>query len=289
MRSMTGFGLGERALGGGRVCAEVRSLNHRFLELRVRLPLEIADQTFFVEQLCRERLGRGRYDVSVRLDGSALPTPELDVQRVRGAYQTLQRLRDELAPGSELPLGLLAGFPGLLSTASVSDPEPLRGALSQAINAALESLDEMREAEGSHLASELGERLQLVRGLLGELARQAPALLEAQEKRLQQRLARLLGGVEVLDPARLAMEVAILVDRCDTTEEFVRLGSHFDQFEALLRAAGPSGRKLDFLLQEMGRETNTIGAKCQDASLSHLVVALKAEVERLREQVQNVE
>lgn len=289
MRSMTGFGLGERAFGGGRLCAEVRSLNHRFLELRVRLPLEIADHTFFVEQLCRERLGRGRYDVSVRLDGSVLPVPELDVARVRAAYQTLQRVRDELSPGNELPLGLLAGFPGLLSTASMSDPEPLRTALAQAIGAALASLDEMRAAEGSHLASELAERLRTVRTLLAELARHGPALLEAQEKRLQQRLARLLGGIDAVDPARLALEVAILVDRCDTTEELVRLESHFDQFEALLTAPGPSGRKLDFLLQEMGRETNTIGAKCQDATLSHLVVALKAEVERLREQVQNVE
>src|SRR3954464_1970575 len=106
MRSMTGFGLGEQHFGSGRVCAEVRSLNHRFLELRVRLPLEIADHTFFVEQLCRERLGRGRYDVSVRMDGSVVAPPELNVERLRAAYQTLQSVRDELAPGSELPLGL---------------------------------------------------------------------------------------------------------------------------------------------------------------------------------------
>src|SRR5262245_3976775 len=107
MRSMTGFGLAEHPLGAGKLCAEVRSLNHRFLELRVRLPVEIADQSFFVEQLCRERLGRGRYDVSVRLEGSVLPAPELDLDRVRGAYRALQRIRDELTPGSELPLGLL--------------------------------------------------------------------------------------------------------------------------------------------------------------------------------------
>jgi len=289
MRSMTGFGLGEQPFGNGRVCAEVRSLNHRFLELRVRLPLEITEHTFFVEQLCRERLGRGRYDISVRLDGSVLPAPQLDVERVRSAYQTLQRLRDELSPGSELPLGLLSGFPNLLSASGSADPEPLRVALAQAIGTALARLDEMRAVEGKRLASELGERLQAVRNLVSELARHGPSLLEAQQARLQQRLARLMGGVEVLDPARLALEVAVLVDRSDTTEELVRLESHFDQFEASLSAPGPSGRKLDFLLQEMGRETNTVGAKCQDANLSHLVVALKAEVERLREQVQNIE
>lgn len=286
---MTGFGLGERVLGGGRLSAEIRSLNHRFLELRVRLPLEIADHTFFVEQFCRERLGRGRYDVSVRMDGSVLPPPELNVEWVRGAYQTLQRLRDELSPGSELPLGLLAGFPHLVSSSTVSDPEPVRAALGEAIGNALVSLDRMRATEGARLGSELGERLGIVRELVSELSRHGPSLLEAQQKRLQQRLARLVGGVEALDPARLALEIAVLVDRSDTTEEVVRLESHLDQFEALLGAPGPSGRKLDFLLQEMGRETNTIGAKCQDANLSHLVVALKAEVERLREQVQNVE
>jgi uncharacterized protein (TIGR00255 family) len=289
MRSMTGFGLGERTLGTGRLCAEVRSLNHRFLELRVRLPLEIADHTFFVEQLCRERLGRGRYDVSVRMDGSVLPPPELDLERLRSAYRMLQLVRDELSPGSELPLGLLAGFPQLLSATSLGDPEPVRAALAQAIGVALESLDEMRAAEGARLASELAERLQTVRGLVSDLSRHGPSLLDAQQKRLQQRLARLVGGSEGLDPARLALEIAILVDRCDTTEELVRLESHFDQFDALLCAPGPSGRKLDFLLQEMGRETNTVGAKCQEANLSHLVVALKAEIERLREQVQNVE
>jgi len=286
---MTGFGLGEAALGEGRLCAEVRSLNHRFLELRVRLPLEIADQTFFVEHLCRERPGSGRSDVSVRTDGPVLPAPQLDLERARAAYSMLQRLRDELAPGSELPLSLLAGFPGLMSGSGVGDPEPLRAALAGGISAALESLDEMRDAEGARLALELSERLETARGLLRSLARQGPDIVQAQENRLRQRLARLLGGVDAVEPARLALEVAILVDRCDTTEELVRLESHFDQFEGLLRAPGPSGRKLDFLLQEMGRETNTIGAKCQDAGSSHLVIALKSEMERLREQVQNIE
>lgn len=289
MRSMTGFGLAEHPLGAGKLCAEVRSLNHRFLELRVRLPMEIADHSFFVEQLCRERLGRGRYDVSVRLEGNALPAPELDLDRIRSAYRALQRVRDELAPGSELPLGLLAGLPGLLTSPAAGDPEPVRAALRSIIHAALHSLDEMRAAEGAHLTNELRERVRLARGLLGDLARQGPALLEAQQKRLEQRLARWVNGAEALDPSRVAMEIAVLVDRCDTTEELVRLESHFEQFETQLHAPGPSGRKLDFLLQEIGRETNTIGAKCQDASLSHLVVALKAEIERLREQVQNVE
>jgi uncharacterized protein (TIGR00255 family) len=289
MRSMTGFGLGEATLRQGRVSAEVRSLNHRFLELRVRLPPEIADQTFFVEQFCRERLVRGRFDVSVRVDAGALPALELDLDRVRSVYGALCRVRDEVAPASEVPLGMLGSFPTLLVSPGTSDPDPLRRALASSIGSALDNLDSMRATEGKALAAELWKRSQLLRGLLDQLSRHGPLLAEAQQRRLKQRLERLLGGVDAVEPARLALEVAILADRCDITEELVRLGSHFDQLDSCLEDAGPNGRKLDFLLQEMAREINTVGAKCQDATLSHLVVSLKTELERLREQVQNIE
>jgi len=289
MRSMTGFGLGEAALRDGRMTAEVRSLNHRFLEIRIRLPQELVDHTFFVEQLCRERLGRGRYDVSVRIDGAALPAQELDVSRARSLYASLSRLRDELAPGSELPVSVLAAVPGLWVGAEAGSAEPSRDALAQSLRAALDQLDQMRGVEGVALATELRSRLGELRRLVDTLREQAPVIVLGQERRLSERVARLLGGAEGLDPSRLAMEVALLADRCDITEELVRLSSHFEQFDELTVAAGPSGRKLDFLLQEMAREANTVGAKCQDASLSHLVVSLKAEIERLREQVQNIE
>jgi uncharacterized protein (TIGR00255 family) len=286
---MTGFGLGEATLRGGRVTAEVRSLNHRFLEIRIRLPPELVDHTFLVEQYCRERLGRGRYDVSVRVDSTALPPLELDLGRARGVYAALGRLRDELSPGSELPLSLLAAVPGILVGADAGGAELMREALTRSLAAALDELDQMRAREGASLASELRARLVELRRLCDALRDQAPGIVLAQERRLSERLARLLGGSDGLDPARLTMEVALLADRCDITEELVRLGSHFGQFEELSVAEGPSGRKLDFLLQEMAREANTVGAKCQDASLSHLVVSLKAEIERLREQVQNIE
>jgi uncharacterized protein (TIGR00255 family) len=289
MRSMTGFGLGEATLRDGRVTAEVRSLNHRFLEIRIRLPPELIDHTFFVEQLCRERLGRGRYDVSVRVDSAALPPTELDMTRARSVYAALGRLRDELCPGAEVPLSLLAAVPGLLVSAEPASGEPSRQALATCLGVALDHLDQMRAVEGAALAVELRTRLAMLSRQCDTLREQAPAIVLGQEKRLAERIARLLGGSEGLDPARLATEVALLADRCDITEELVRLASHFSQFDELCSGAGPSGRKLDFLLQEMAREANTVGAKCQDASLSHLVVSLKAEIERLREQVQNIE
>jgi uncharacterized protein (TIGR00255 family) len=289
MRSMTGFGLGQAPLGAGSISVEVRSLNQRFLDLRVRLPAELAGEAFFVEQLCREQLSRGRYDVGVRVEGGALPGTSIDLERAREEFSALRRLRDELAPESEVPLSLLGSFPALLQAPGGSNPEPLRAALTLAMHAALEGLDGMRENDGAALELELRARLASLRELWKSLLEQGPALAAQQQQRLQQRLERLLGGVSGVDPSRLAMEVALLADRADITEELVRLGSHFDQFESLLETAGPIGRKLDFLLQEMARESNTIGAKCQDGNLSHWVVSLKAEVERLREQVQNVE
>lgn len=289
MRSMTGFGVGEAHLRQGRVTVEVRSLNHRFLELRLRLPPELVDHTFFVEQLCRERLGRGRYDVSVRVDAAALPGVELDAARARAMYGALARLRDELCPGTELPLSMIAGIPGLMVTSEASDAGHSQQALAASLRMALDNLDQMRAAEGGSLAAELRARLGALSGQVETLRERAPSVVSAQEKRLAERVARMLGGADGLDPARLAMEVALLADRADITEELVRLASHFGQFAELLETTGPSGRRLDFLLQEMAREANTIGAKCQDASLSHLVVSLKADIERLREQVQNIE
>jgi len=289
MRSMTGFGVGEAALRQGRVTAEVRSLNHRFLELRLRLPPELVDHTFFVEQLCRERLGRGRYDVSVRVDAAALPGVELDTARARAMYGELARLRDELCPGTELPLSVLTGFPGLMVTTDSADAGPSQQALGTSLRTALDNLDRMRAAEGAALAAELRARLGALSAQVETLRERAPGVVAGQERRLAERVARMLGGAEGLDPARLAMEVALLADRADITEELVRLASHFGQFAELLETTGPSGRRLDFLLQEMAREANTVGAKCQDASLSHLVVSLKADIERLREQVQNIE
>jgi uncharacterized protein (TIGR00255 family) len=172
---------------------------------------------------------------------------------------------------------------------SHDDVSGLRAALTASVGDALRRLDQMRSAEGEALGREINARLREARDLLGQIALRAPDLGEAQRQRLLQRLERLTGGVEGLDSSRIATEVALLADRSDVREEVVRLESHFDQFDQLMEAAGPIGRKMDFLLQEMGRETNTIGAKCQDVGLATLIVSLKAAIERLREQVQNVE
>jgi uncharacterized protein (TIGR00255 family) len=290
MRSMTGFGIGEAALGDGRVLLELRALNHRFLELRVRLPNEIADQSFFVEQLAREHLSRGRIDIGGRLLGGALPTALFSPERARTVYLSLLELRDALAPGTEVPLSAVTALPELVTTAPVLDQEELRAALARAFEAARQRLDEMRDKEGSALARELDARLAGVRRLLGEIGERKVTLLDTQRSRLRERVERLLSGTGIqVEPGRLEAEIAILADKSDITEEMVRLSSHFDQFSDICANPGPKGRRLEFLLQEIGREVNTIGSKTQDAPIAHRLVELKAELERVREQVQNVE
>ena len=287
---MTGFGVGDAPLGDGRVVVELRALNHRFLDVRVRLPEEFLDQSFFVEQLARESLARGRFDIGVRLEGAALPPPRFSIERARALYHGLAQLRDELAPGTELPVTALTGMPDLVTNPTTPDSAGARESLKAAFEAALVRLDVMRGEEGVALTHELRARLESVRRLRAMISQRGPEMLEGYRTRLRERLDRLLSesGVQV-DSARLEAEIVILADRSDVTEELVRLDSHFDQFARLLEADVPVGRRLDFLLQEIGRESNTIGAKSQDAPIAHLVVEMKAELERIREQVQNVE
>jgi len=287
---MTGFGVGDAPLGDGRVTVELRALNHRFLDVRVRLPEELQDQSFFIEQLARESLARGRFDIGIRLEGAALPAPRFSVERARALYRGLAQLRDELAPGTELPVTALTGMPDLVTTPTTADTEVARTALKAAFEAAFQRLNEMRRTEGEALARELRSRLDSARRLRTTISARGGEMLEGYRARLRDRLERVLAesGVQV-DAGRLEAEIVILADRSDVTEELVRLDSHFDQFSRLLSAEGPVGRRLDFLLQEIGRESNTIGAKSQDAPIAHLVVEMKAELERIREQVQNVE
>jgi uncharacterized protein (TIGR00255 family) len=287
---MTGFGSGDAPLGLGKVVVEARSVNHRYLDVRVRLPAELVDRSLFLEQRAREKLSRGRFDLTVRYEGPPPRATRLDVERARAVYRDLARLRDELAPGTDLPISALVSLPDVFVATPTFATESADGALGAAFDAALGRLETMRTDEGVVLAKELRARLGTCRSLHARVGERAPEAVKAAEIRLRTRVSRLLSQVGAdLDPGRLEAEVAVIADRSDVTEELVRLESHFSQVESLFGAAEPVGRRLDFLLQEMAREVNTIGAKSQDAELGHLVVELKSEVERMREQVQNVE
>jgi uncharacterized protein (TIGR00255 family) len=289
MRSMTGYGAAEAPLGGGTLTLELRTLNHRFVDVRVRLPAELADQASYLEQLVREKLDRGRIDVMVRLGGAALPPARFSSERARALHAALSTLRDEVAPGSEVPMSTIASFANLLLEPAVTELESVQRALTQALHLAHERLLAMRQTEGTALARDLSARLERTRALIVSIRERAAGLADQQRTRLRDRLERLLGGGAPLDVNRLENEVALMADRTDISEELSRLESHFGQVQSLLTAAGPVGRKFDFLLQEIARELNTAGAKSQDAPVAQLVVEAKVEVERMREQVQNVE
>lgn len=290
MRSMTGFGFGEAPLGTGKLGVEIRGVNHRFLDVRVRVPRELGDLVGFLEQVAREWLTRGRYEVALRIDGVALGAPTIDRERAKAAFRALCELRDEVAPGTDVPLSLLASVPELFASPVEREIERVREATRSAFEAAVRSLDEMRKREGSALCTDLAKRLERARALAVEILHRSPEVLEAHRRRLAERAGRLRAATEVdVDAIRLEQEIAMFADRCDITEELIRLESHCTQLAGLLRSEEAIGRRLDFLLQEMAREANTIGAKSPDAQVAHAVVELKVEIERMREQVQNVE
>jgi uncharacterized protein YicC (UPF0701 family) len=289
---MTGFGTGEVVLPQGRVVAEIRSVNQRFLDIRARLPRELAELCLFAEQVARERLRRGRVELAVHIEGTVFAPSTLDRERARAAFAALCELRDELAPSAPVPLSLLAVVPDLFGPPPGPALATLRESVRLAVDRAIDAMESMCRREGETLSSDLAARSATIRRLLGEVAQIAEGSREAIRKRLRERLTRLLGDDRPpLDDSRVEAEIVLFAERSDVTEELTRLGSHAEQFDAVLGANEPEpvGRRLDFLLQEMLRETNTLGAKAQDAALSHRVVAIKVELERLREQVQNIE
>jgi len=291
MLSMTGYGRGVAPLGASQLVVDVRSVNHRFLELRLHLGHELSSHSAAIEEVVRQRIGRGRVDISVRVDGPLPGAIQLDQQRARAGFDALRQLRDELAPSEPIPLSLLGSIPGLFrETSGAVDTERERACQSATL-AACDQLLSMRRAEGQRLAHDLTLRCQQISSQLDILARALPALVRAQQEKLRARIAQLLGPSGVtLDPARLEHEVAVLADRADISEELTRLHAHASALLPLTESDStePIGHRLDFLLQEMTREANTAAAKLPEATSTQTMLAIKAELLRMREQVQNV-
>jgi uncharacterized protein (TIGR00255 family) len=229
-------------------------------------------------------------DVTARFEGQTLPQPTLDLDRARAVYGELAALRDALNPDEPVPLALLSSVPDLFVSNRSIDEEALDRSLERAAKAACDAVMAMRDKEGDALAAELGSRLSELGVSVGALKAAVPEMLESRRSRLRDRLDTLLAGADAeLEPSRLEQEIAVLADRTDVAEELVRLDSHRDQMlELIENSSAPVGKRIDFLLQEMAREVNTIGSKVQDGAMTTLVIALKACVEQMREQAQNV-
>ena len=286
MRSMTGFGRGVARAGELEVTVELRAVNHRFLEIKLRGAPAPA-----LEELCtgriRARLERGAITAQLAVGGAA-GRARLDADAARAAHATLAALAAELGLAPPAVADVLR-VPGVLADgASAADPTALAPLVTAATTAALDELLAHRETEGRALGVELTSRVAALSTLVAGLAADAEAAAPAIAARLHDRLAKALAP-GALDPARVAQEVALLVERADVTEELVRARAHLEALAATLDETGPVGRRLDFLLQELGREINTTGAKSATAAISARVVQAKAELEKMREQVQNLE
>jgi len=288
---MTGFGRREGETTIGKVAIEARSINHRYCDINIKLPKRLVLFENRIKEIVRSQVSRGRIDVTLRLDsvGEEKIQLNVDLDLAQQYYRVLHELKEKLHLKDEITLGLLAGSKDLITAKEESvDIEPYWQEVFPILNQSLQSMDEMKRLEGKALVKDLQQRLELVGKLLRMIKQQFPSRVKATFTRLHERLRSLLEGTE-MDPSRFQQEVALLAERTDITEEIVRAESHLAQFRTLLEGNEPSGRKMDFLLQEIHREMNTISAKANDAEISQGVVEIKAELEKIREQVQNIE
>lgn len=291
IRSMTGYGRKEAAWTGGTVAVEVRSVNNRFCEVGVRIPRGLTALEDHLKGLVQKQCARGRIDLTVSILGGreTQRTLQLDRPLARQYEKLLRQLQRELKLGGTIDVALVAGLKDVLHvTEEPVDDARLQALIRKLAAGAVADLDRMRQREGRALAAHLEELLRQI-----ETERQAVAARIPQAQ--QEHLARMKARVDKLlesgraDGGRLEQELAILADKSDISEEITRLDSHLAQFRQTMKAAAPAGKTLDFLTQEMGREINTMGSKANDAQLSQHVIRMKGELEKIREQVQNVE
>jgi uncharacterized protein (TIGR00255 family) len=287
---MTGYGRGTCQIGQRRLVVELRSVNHRFLEVKTRLPWPATELEILITQRVRLLVDRGVVSVSVRDEGGgSAQEVHADLSLARSFAMAIERIGVDLGIKGPVPLEFIASQPGVLTMGeALSDPQEIWKGLDPGVDEALAALVDSRTREGEALAKDLCARIGNLEELeheISELTRDSP---EAYRRRLRERLERVLKPGE-LDPARLAQEVAVLADRVDVTEELTRMRTHLVEFRRLVSEKGATGRRLDFLTQELNREANTIGSKSQSAQVTAKVVDCKAELERLREQIQNVE
>jgi len=288
---MTGFGRGEGDTTLGKVVVESRSVNHRYCDINIKLPKRLTLFENRIKEIIRSQVSRGRIDVSLRLDNHGEEKVQLsvDLDLAEQYYRVLHDLKERLQLKDEITLNLLAGAKDLITAKEeLGDIEPYWQEVLSVLRQSLKNMDDMKRLEGESLTKDLQQRLGHITEQLQMIKQQFPLRLRASLTRLQDRLRSLLEGMET-DPSRFQQEVAFLAERTDITEEIVRAESHLVQFRSFLEGNESVGRKMDFLLQEIHREVNTVSAKANDAEISQRVVEIKSELEKIREQVQNVE
>lgn len=290
---MTGYGRGDAAQDGFKITVELSSVNRKQAEIMAHLPRELEMLESRVRDEVNRKIARGRLIVKVSLhagDGNSGGAVRINIPLAKAYAKEIGKLARELKLSDGVTLDLLVRAPGVLETqAQVSDADAFWPTVERALTEALTALVTMREREGAHLAKDLQKRMAVMRKSVERVQRAAPEMLKRYRQQLRDRIKN--AGLErpAIDDERLLKEVIYFADRSDISEELTRLQSHFQQFDVCLKSSEPIGRTLDFLAQEINREVNTVGSKATDSLISHEVVTLKAELEKFREQVQNVE
>jgi uncharacterized protein (TIGR00255 family) len=291
IKSMTGFGQGIFEGHNFRAVVDIKTVNNRFLDIHARLPSELSSIEAAVKKRVQSNLKRGRIDIMITISQIDEINYEINLPLLKGYMKALQQIQQELGVDGPIDLGMLVRLPGAVQSSAAPgsiDPETSAGVMT-ALDQALKNLSEMRSSEGRELAAEIDRHLSLIEVALPGIEANADQLITLYRERLQKRLQDLLRNSTQIDETRLAQEVAYLAERSDITEEIARLKSHINQFRQILQADEEAGKKLDFLLQEMNREANTVLSKSGELEISRLGIDIKSEVEKLREQIQNVE
>ena len=291
VKSMTGYGRARQTLHGRDITVEVRSVNNRYLDCTVKVPRTYIFAEDSVKSRVQKAVSRGKVDVFITIDATAADETVVAVNEplARGYYEALTKIRDMFSLEGELTAAVLAKFPDVLTvTKAEEDLESVAGDICAVLDEALEAYNAMRAVEGVKLCEDIAGRVTTIETVVGKVEERSPQTVAAYREKLTARMQEVLQSTTI-DESRILTEAAIFADKIAVDEETVRLRRHIAQLRTMLKSDQPVGRKLDFLIQEVNRECNTIGSKCNDLTIAQDVVNMKAEVEKIREQVQNIE
>lgn len=292
IRSMTAFARAEKTSEKMTVGVEIRSYNSRYLDLVMRMPQSYNGLEDRIKSLVSERIARGRIEIRLQIkdDSEEVYGFDIDEPKAKAYYQALSRLKDMFGMDTPITLEMMAGVNSIIKPADIEKDEDKLWTLARdCMIQAIEELNAMRKVEGDFMSEDLTKRLNCIEAHTNTIESASRGLLLLYQERLKERISALTNGIADIDPARIAQEAAFLADRSDISEEIVRAKSHIEQFRSIINSSEPGGRKLNFLLQEFNREFNTIGSKTTKAEVSHIVVEVKSELEKMREQIQNIE
>lgn len=291
IKSMTGYGSAKGSAAGLEISIELKSVNNRYLDTSVRLPRSFLFAEETVKSAVQSHISRGKVDVYVSIDSSGADDMAVKVNEplLKGYLEALRHIAAEYSLPEDVSALSLSRFPDVLSVEKKElDSEAVSAEISRIAEQALMDFDAMRRREGDKLMADILSRLETIESLVSVVERESPRTVAEYRARLEQKMADVLGSAGI-DENRILMEAAVFADHIAVDEETVRLRSHMAQMRTMVKGGSPIGRKMDFLIQEFNREANTIGSKCQNSDIAHVVVDIKSEIEKIREQIQNIE